>query len=103
MSATVVVGTGPVSLADVVDVARRGAGVRLSDEALAALEKGRAVVDQLAADTAPHYGISTGFGALATLSIPAERRKDLQRSLVRSHAASTGPEVEREVVRALML
>lgn len=103
MSATVVVGTGPVSLADVVDVARRGAGVRLSDEALAALEKGRAVVDELAADTRPHYGISTGFGALATLSIPAERRKDLQRSLVRSHAASTGPEVEREVVRALML
>lgn len=103
MSATVVVGTGPVSLADVVEVARRGAGVRLSDEALAALEKGRAVVDELAADTRPHYGISTGFGALATLSIPAERRKDLQRSLVRSHAASTGPEVEREVVRALML
>lgn len=103
MSATVVVGTGPVFLADVVDVARHGAGVRLSDEAVAAITKGRAVVDELAADTAPHYGISTGFGALATLSIPAERRKDLQRSLVRSHAASTGPEVEREVVRALML
>ncbi|GEL96836.1 histidine ammonia-lyase [Cellulomonas terrae] len=103
MSATVVVGTGPVSLADVVAVARHGAGVRLSDGALAALRTGRAVVDELAADTRPHYGISTGFGALATLSIPAERRKDLQRSLVRSHAASTGPEVEREVVRALML
>src|SRR6187431_396794 len=103
MSATVVVGTGPVSIADVVAVARHGAGVRLSADALAAISKGRAVVDELAADTAPHYGISTGFGALATLSIPAERRRDLQRSLVRSHAASTGPEVEREVVRALML
>lgn len=100
---TVVVGTGPVSIADVVAVARNGAGVRLSDEALAALRKGRAVVDELAADTRPHYGISTGFGALATLSIPAAKRRDLQRSLVRSHAASTGPEVEREVVRALML
>ncbi|MDQ0375161.1 histidine ammonia-lyase [Cellulomonas humilata] len=102
-TATVVVGTGPVSIADVVAVARHGAGVRLSDEALAAISRGRAVVDELAADTAPHYGISTGFGALATLSIPAEKRRDLQRSLVRSHAASTGPEVEREVVRALML
>src|SRR6478609_4685457 len=100
---TVVVGTGPVSIADVVAVARQGAGVRLSDDALAAIARGRAVVDELAADAAPHYGISTGFGALATLSIPAERRRDLQRSLVRSHAASTGPEVEREVVRALML
>src|SRR6478609_7261290 len=100
---TVVVGTGPVSVADIVAVARHGAGVRLSDEALAAIARGREVVDDLARDTQPHYGISTGFGALATLSIPAEKRRDLQRSLVRSHAASTGPEVEREVVRALML
>ena len=51
----------------------------------------------------PHYGISTGFGALATRYIAAERRAQLQRSLIRSHAAGSGPEVEREVVRALML
>ena len=51
----------------------------------------------------PHYGVSTGFGALATRHIPAELRAQLQRSLVRSHAAGSGPEVEREVVRALML
>lgn len=100
---TVVVGTGPVSVTEIVAVARHGAGVRLSDEALAAIARGRAVVDDLARDTQPHYGISTGFGALATLAIPTEKRRDLQRSLVRSHAASTGPEVEREVVRALML
>ena len=30
-------------------------------------------------------------------------RKQLQRSLIRSHAAGSGPEVEREVVRAMML
>ena len=51
----------------------------------------------------PHYGVSTGFGALATRHIPVELRGQLQRSLVRSHAAGSGPEVEREVVRALML
>ncbi len=51
----------------------------------------------------PTYGISTGFGALATRHIPTEMRAQLQRSLVRSHAAGSGPEVEREVVRALML
>jgi histidine ammonia-lyase len=49
------------------------------------------------------YGISTGFGALATRHIPMDKRAQLQRSLVRSHAAGSGPEVEREVVRALML
>lgn len=97
------VGTGPVSLEQVVAVARRGAGVRLAPEAEAAIERTRAVIDALADDPEPHYGISTGFGALATTHIPTERRAALQRSLIRSHAAGSGPEVEREVVRALML
>jgi len=99
----VVVGIGPVSPDDVVRVARAGAGVRLADEALAEIARTRAVVDQLAKDERPHYGISTGFGAMATTHIPVERRAQLQRSLIRSHAAGSGAEVEREVVRALML
>ena len=103
MSTTVVVGAGPLAPEDVVRVARGGAGVRLGDDALAALADSRKVVDALAGDPVPHYGISTGFGALATTHIPADRRAQLQRSLIRSHAAGAGPEVEREVVRALML
>ena len=99
----VVVGIGPVTPEDVVRVARGGAGVRLADDALAEIARSRDVVDSLAEDDRPHYGISTGFGALATTHIPAERRAQLQRSLIRSHAAGSGPEVEREVVRALML
>ncbi|HET8602319.1 MAG TPA: histidine ammonia-lyase [Marmoricola sp.] len=103
MTETVTVGTGPVSFDDVVAVARRDAAVRLSDEAVAAIERARKVVDELAGAPTPAYGISTGFGALATRHIPTEMRAQLQRSLVRSHAAGSGPEVEREVVRALML
>ena len=99
----VVVGIGPVTPEDVVRVARGGAGVRLADDALAEIARSRDVVDSLAKDDRPHYGISTGFGALATTHIPLERRTQLQRSLIRSHAAGSGPEVEREVVRALML
>src|SRR4051794_40812190 len=99
----VVVGTGPVSPEDVVRVARDGCGVRLSDEALTAIAASRDIVDRLAGDDRPHYGISTGFGALATRHIPLAQRAHLQRSLLRSHAAGSGPEVEREVVRALML
>jgi histidine ammonia-lyase len=97
------VGPGPLSERDVVAVSRRGVGVTLTDEALAAIASSRRIVDALASDSAPHYGISTGFGALATTSIPLERRPALQRSLIQSHAAGSGPEVEREVVRALML
>ncbi len=100
---SVVVGTGPVSPEEVVAVARHGAGVRLGDDALAAMARARGVVEDLAAATTPAYGISTGFGALATRHIPAEMRAQLQRSLVRSHAAGSGPEVEREVTRGLML
>src|SRR5689334_17919597 len=97
------VGTGPVSFSDVIAVARDGAAVELTGEALAAIERARAVVDRLAEEPTPAYGISTGFGALATRHIPTEMRVQLQKSLVRSHAAGSGPEVEREVVRALML
>ncbi len=100
---TVIVGAGPVSFADVIAVARSGAGVELSPAAEAEISATRKVIDALAQDTAPHYGVSTGFGALATRHIPAERRAQLQRSLVRSHAAGSGQEVEREVVRAMML
>ena len=99
----VVVGVGPVSFDDVVAVARHGAGVRLGDDARKAVEQARGVVEELAAAETPAYGISTGFGALATRHIPTEMRAQLQKSLVRSHAAGSGPEVEREVTRALML
>ncbi|MGI8677929.1 MAG: histidine ammonia-lyase [Jatrophihabitans sp.] len=97
------VGTGPLREADVVAVARGGAGVVLAPAALDALAASRAVVVALADDVEAHYGISTGFGALATKHIPVEQRALLQRSLIRSHAAGSGAEVEREVVRALML
>jgi len=103
MAEHVVVGAGPLSFEDVVAVARRDARVTLSEEALAAIDRARAVVEDLAASPTPAYGVSTGFGALATRHIAPELRTQLQRSLVRSHAAGSGPEVEREVVRALML
>ncbi|MFF1397728.1 histidine ammonia-lyase [Streptomyces sp. NPDC058287] len=97
------VGVGPLSVADVVSVARHGARVTLTHEALGEISQSRKVVENLANDVVPHYGVSTGFGALATRHIPLELRAQLQRSLVRSHAAGSGAEVEREVVRALML
>ncbi|MFE1575563.1 histidine ammonia-lyase [Streptomyces fradiae] len=99
---TVVVGTSGTTAADVIAVARDGARVELSPEALDALARARATVDALAAKPEPVYGVSTGFGALATRHIGQELRTRLQRNIVRSHAAGMGPRVEREVVRALM-
>ena len=67
------------------------------------MERSAAIVEGLAESDEPVYGVSTGFGSLATTRIPADRREDLQRALIRSHAAGMGPPVEREVVRAMML
>lgn len=97
------VGVGPVGFAELSAVARRGYGVQLAPDAVDAINHGREIVERLAASETPVYGISTGFGALATRHIPTEMRAQLQKSLVRSHAAGSGTEVEREVVRGLML
>ncbi len=99
----VVVGVGPVSFEDVVAVARQDAKVVVSTDALDAVAASRVHIEALAEQPTPVYGVSTGFGALATRHIPHEMRTQLQRSLIRSHAAGTGAEVEREVIRAMML
>src|SRR5690554_659096 len=98
----VTLGSAGLSMIDLVRIARHGARIDLNHAALAGVAESRAVIDRLAEDPEPHYGISTGFGALATTFIDSDRRAQLQVSLVRSHAAGTGPEVEREVVRAFM-
>jgi histidine ammonia-lyase len=99
----VTVGIGPLSVEEVVAVARDGAPVVISEEAFEAIGDSRLAVEELAASGRPVYGISTGFGALATRFIEPDKRRQLQRSLVRSHAAGSGPCVETEVVRGLML
>jgi histidine ammonia-lyase len=101
--ATVEIGVGPVAPEQVVAVAREDAAVAIDPDALEAIQASRAAVERLAEAPVPAYGVSTGFGALATKHIAPELRAQLQKSLVRSHAAGNGPEVEREVVRAMML
>jgi histidine ammonia-lyase len=99
----VLVDGGSLTREQVVAVAREGAAVELGGAALDAVAKSRAHIEELASAGRPTYGVSTGFGALATRHIPPDRRAALQRSLIRSHAAGAGSPVEPEVVRALML
>ena len=99
----VTIGATPLRPEDVVSVARHHAPVVIDAAALDRVAASRGVIEGMAADPKPHYGVSTGFGALATTFIAPERRRQLQLSLIRSHAAGTGPEVETEVVRGLQL
>jgi histidine ammonia-lyase len=97
------IGIGALSVDEIVAVARLGATVSLTPESVRAMQASRAIIEDLASEERPHYGVSTGFGALASTQIEPTKRAQLQRSLIRSHAAGSGPEVEDEVVRALML
>jgi histidine ammonia-lyase len=96
-------GARPLRQDEVVAVARDFAPVVLTDVALARMERAHRAVQALARSDLPVYGVSTGFGALAGTRIDRQSRDRLQLSLVRSHAAGVGPEVEAEVVRALLL
>ncbi|MGH3823930.1 MAG: histidine ammonia-lyase [Pseudonocardiaceae bacterium] len=103
MAKLVAVGPEPLERADVVAVARAGARVELTDQAYRVMATSREHVEALASDPLPHYGISTGFGALASRYVPVHQRARMQQAVVRSHAAGAGPEVETEVVRAMAL
>ncbi|QCP04431.1 histidine ammonia-lyase [Brevibacterium sp. CS2] len=92
-----------LTFAQVVAVARHDAPVRVPEQVRAAVAESRRAIEALADAPRPVYGVSTGFGALAQRHIPAALRTQLQKSLIRSHAAGVGDPVEREVVRALML
>jgi len=101
-AAVVVLDDRDVTIDDVVAVARHDARVEFTERSLEGMAVTRARIDELAGAAEPKYGISTGFGALATRHISPDLRTQLQRSLIRSHAAGMGDPVEREVVRALM-
>ena len=102
LNKSVTLGTHGVTFDDVIAVARHGAKVTISPESVAAMNASRAFIESYAAGGVPVYGVSTGFGALANRHIDVKDRTQLQKSLIRSHAAGVGPAVEQEVVRALM-
>jgi histidine ammonia-lyase len=96
-------GLEPLTRSQLLRVAREYETLTLSDAVLERLERQRLAIDVLVERGTPVYGLSTGFGSLATTFISPDQRRDLQRSLIRSHAAGVGPEVETEVVRAMMV
>ena len=100
---SVTLNSSGLSMDEVVRVARHGEKLTISQEALEKMAATRSHIESLAAAETPVYGISTGFCALANKHIAPEDRVQLQKSLIRSHAAGMGDPVEKEVVRALML
>jgi len=92
-----------LTLEEVGEAARGGARVELAPEARERVRAARRLVDRIAESETPTYGINTGFGTLAEVSIPKADLRKLQRNLILSHAAGTGAPLPLPEVRALML
>jgi histidine ammonia-lyase len=100
------VGGAPVTLEVIAAVSRGQTRVRLAPEARTRIDRARAVVEQIqrGGDAAPAvYGVNTGFGFLADVRISAGQIRELQRNLIRSHAAGVGDPLSDEIVRGMLL
>ena len=92
-----------LTIGNVVDVARNGVKTKLASEALEKIKESRAVVETAIKEGRVAYGVNTGFGDLASISIDMKDLAKLQVNLVRSHSAGVGDPFPQEVVRAMML
>jgi histidine ammonia-lyase len=92
-----------LSLEEFLAVARAGHAVQLVPEARTVIESSRRSVERAVASQRPVYGVTTGFGALSDRTIAPDQARELQLSLVRSHASGTGPPLPADVVRGLVL
>jgi histidine ammonia-lyase len=103
-AADLVVLTGAdLTVRDVEAVARHGARAALDVHARERMQEARDVIATLVARGEVVYGVTTGFGDLATTFIPAADAAALQENLIASHAAGVGRPFAREVVRAMLL
>ncbi|MGB0652693.1 MAG: histidine ammonia-lyase [Thermoplasmatota archaeon] len=103
MEQTITLDGGSLTPEQVVSVARRGAQVRVAEEAWERVAVSRQVVDDLVASGEVAYGITTGFGEFAHVTIQPDQVRDLQKNLIMSHSVGVGQPLPDEVVRAMQL
>ncbi|WP_318568704.1 histidine ammonia-lyase [Salinigranum marinum] len=100
--AAVVLDGASLTPAEVAQVAREDATIAVSEDARAAVRESRTRVEEVVETGEAVYGLNTGFGELVDTRIDDDRVDDLQTNLVRSHAAGTGRELDRDEVRTLL-
>ncbi len=100
---TVMIDGESLTLEDVVKVACHNESVKLDDSAESRIQKSRDVVETAIREEQVIYGVNTGFGELAHVSINKEDLARLQVNLIRSHCVGVGPPFLREIVRGMML
>ena len=92
-----------LTIEDVVQVARHNESVLIHESAIPRIKSSRSVVETAIKEGSVVYGVNTGFGDLANVSINKADLARLQVNLIRSHSVGVGPPFSREVVRGMML
>lgn len=103
MSTRIEIDGESLTLEQVEQVARAGAGVALAGVGRERIRRARAVVERAVAEGRVVYGVTTGFGRLSEVAIPREHIEELQLNLIRSHACGVGDPLPRDEVRAITL
>ena len=98
----VTLGFDGMTLEDLVSVARHGAPVGLTEDAVRRIRGSRQLVDRWVKENRVIYGITTGFGALSDVSISGKDTRKLQENILMSHSSGVGAPLDPEVVRATM-
>ena len=99
----VVIDGHSLTIESFVAVARFGAKVSVSPEAIANMQKSRDLAEKIAAEKRVAYGITTGFGDFAKVAVPEEMSNTLSTNLILSHCTATGEPYSEEVVRGMLL
>ena len=92
-----------LTLEALVAAARWGARVQISEAAMQAMTRSRALVEKITAEKRVAYGITTGFGDFASVAVPEAQSNRLSTNLVLSHCTGTGEPYAQDIVRAMML
>ncbi|MBW2015812.1 MAG: histidine ammonia-lyase [Deltaproteobacteria bacterium] len=91
-----------MTIEDLVAIARNGSKVRLSKDSEERIIRSRGLIDQWVKEGRVIYGITTGFGAMSSVTISGEDTRQLQINVLMSHAAGVGNPLDEETVRAIM-
>lgn len=102
MTDTLTLTPGDVTLANLKAIYRKSLAVKIDRAAQPAIERAAAAVAKVAAGDKAVYGVNTGFGKLASISIPPEDTETLQRNLILSHCCGVGDPTEIAIVRLMM-
>lgn len=77
--------------------------ITIDPEARHRMQRSRDVVERWVAEGRVIYGVTTGFGEFANVSIGRDQLEELQANLIRSHAVGAGEPMAREMIRGMLL